>query len=346
MDQRNFNTLFTKLDEIHQTLRDLTSVLRSNQQAENNNSKIQNENISSVLEAFRETINSIDAHNKQEKEKNTADKVKESKQKIATAWNNTLHYRKLHFWQHIRNRNTAEIYKSFVNSETIIFPRKFQMKAIVGEPEIQTKIRAEQVQANMRTEIDLMMLRSSNHLEKAIKADEDMKSKITHLCEEDMRDTLYQMWENDTKNQEQISIRIWERKNKPFWIKYEEDFIRDSNSRNPFIKDLPSPSMTDQGNHNNIDGHNSQRPTTRRSTRITRQRNFNNVNNPQQPTPQATETHFQTPNNETIPNTQPEVRNQMNPHNPNNNINNDTRQIQSQPNPFLYRRYPNRQRKK
>ena len=212
MDQNNINILFSKLDEIHQALRDLTSALMTNKPAENTNTTLQNGDIPSVLEVFRETLNSIDTHNKQ---KTTTDKIKDNKQKISSAWNNTLHFRKLHFWQHIRNKNTAEFYESFLNSENIVIPKKFQMKPIVGEPETQTKIREEQVRANMRTEIELMKSRAVNHLEKAIKADSDLKSKIYRICDEEVRDTLYQMWEKDTKEEKNTQWESGNGRTKP-----------------------------------------------------------------------------------------------------------------------------------
>ena len=178
------------------------------------------------------------------------------------------------------------------------------------------------------------------------------------------------MWENDTKEEEKISLGIWEQKNKTFWNGYRDQFTRDLNSRNPFIKNLSSNQTTDNDQHNknhentshrypprrstratsnisqqtpsnNNDDNNSQRYTPRRPTRLTRQRNINDGTSSSQQTPsKATVSQSQPLNNRTISNTQPERSNNLNI-----NTNEDTIQTRSQPD-FLYRRYPNRQRKR
>ena len=111
------------------------------------------------------------------------------------------------------------------------------MKCIQGEPEQHTKLREKQVMDNLKTEIDLMELRSDSHLTKALNADKEIKAKISSQCTGDVEKALKLVWLEETSKQEEISMGLWEKKNKPFWAKYQKEFNNKFEPNNPFIKE-------------------------------------------------------------------------------------------------------------
>ena len=181
--------------------------------------------------------------------KTNAEKIKYA---MIQDWNNSLRYRKLHYWQYIRNGRTAKIFHSFRTAENIIIPSKFQMKPFREEPEAQTRIREKQVLNKFETEIELMELRSESHLTKTQNIDEEMKIKLSRKSSGKVLQTLQQMWVQETQKQEEISNRIWNRKNKPFWENYGRNFTIKYESLNPFIKEQ-SPHQSTNRNLNSED---------------------------------------------------------------------------------------------
>ena len=74
------------------------------------------------------------------------------KQSIIEKWNQNLTKRRTEFWQQIRNDNTSKVYETWKESAPMVLPRKFQMKAIEGEPLAQVQRREKQVKYNFQTE--------------------------------------------------------------------------------------------------------------------------------------------------------------------------------------------------
>ena len=150
-----------------------------------------------------------------------ATKIKTS---LINIWDKNLSNRRNQFWLQIRNENTAKVYEEWRDKTPIILPQKLQMYPINGEPEDQTSRRERQVLDNFRTERDLLNLRAESNRESYIRIDEEMLALISEKASGRTKEKLLEMWRNDTKQQETISIRRWDNKNKVWLEKYASEF--------------------------------------------------------------------------------------------------------------------------
>ena len=164
-----------------------------------------------LCESIKELINET-CQPKIDKE---ATKIKTS---LINIWDKNLSNRRNQFWLQIRNENTAKVYEEWRDKTPIILPQKLQMYPINGEPEDQTSRRERQVLDNFRTERDLLSLRAESNRESYIRIDEEMLALISEKASGRTKEKLLEMWRNDTKQQETISIRRWDNNNK-VWLK-------------------------------------------------------------------------------------------------------------------------------
>ena len=81
-------------------------------------------------------------------------------------WNLKLIQRRFAFWNFIKNKNKAEVYRTWIQSNPVIIPRKFQMKQINNENHNHRKIRERLVMENYHAEIELLTLRAVSNEEK------------------------------------------------------------------------------------------------------------------------------------------------------------------------------------
>ena len=182
-----------------------------------------------LCESIKELINET-CQPKIDKE---ATKIKTS---LINIWDKNLSNRRNQFWLQIRNENTAKIYEEWRDKTPIILPQKLQMYPINGEPEDQTSRRERQVLDNFRTERDLLNLRAESNRESYIRIDEEMLALIYEKASGRTKERLLEMWRNDTKQQETISIRRWDNKNKVWLEKYASEFTTKHADKNPFIR--------------------------------------------------------------------------------------------------------------
>lgn len=110
------------------------------------------------------------------------------------------------------------------------------MFQINGESEDQTCRRERQVLDNFRTEKDLLKLQAESHEERYRQIDEEMLSVFSEKATGRTKDKLLELWRNDTKKEEDISVRRWDNKNKVWLQKYVTEFCRQYMGKNPFIK--------------------------------------------------------------------------------------------------------------
>ena len=103
------------------------------------------------------------------------DKIKEA---IKQTWNQRLIKRRFAFWNFIKNKNKAEVYTSWINSNPIVVPRKFQMKQILNENEAHRKIRERLALESFNGEVELLTLRALPNEDKLKKIDQEMKEEI------------------------------------------------------------------------------------------------------------------------------------------------------------------------
>lgn len=163
--------------------------------------------------------------------------IEKAKQSMIQTWNQKLQKRAAEFWQMIRNENTAKSYETWKNSAPIIIPRKLQMKQINGEPLSQTQLREKQVLLNFQTELELMKLRAESHQERYQKIDNEMEEIIDKKWSGQRKELLKKQWKEDCLREEQRSQERWQNSNLKWTDKYETDFKKFYETKNPFLWD-------------------------------------------------------------------------------------------------------------
>ena len=163
--------------------------------------------------------------------------IEKIKQSMIQTWNSKLQRRAAEFWQMVRNENTAKIYETWKNSSPVIIPRKLQMNPIREEPLAQTKLREKQVLLNLETELELMKLRGESHQEKYQQIDKEMEDIINKKINGQRRELLNKLWKEDCVREETRSLDRWENSNKKWTDKYEAEFLKFFEQKNPFVSD-------------------------------------------------------------------------------------------------------------
>ena len=116
------------------------------------------------------------------------------KQAIIDNWNTNLTKRRTEFWQMLRQKHTSKTYEAWKNSAPMNVPRKFQMKAIEGEPLTQTQRREKQVLYNVQTDIEFLEVRIRSHEEKCHTIDEAMEELICQKAIGKRRELVKKHW--------------------------------------------------------------------------------------------------------------------------------------------------------
>ena len=119
----------------------------------------------------------------------------------------------------------------------MILPRKFQIKTIEGEPIAQTQRREKQVVYNYQTDIELLELRARSHEEKCQTIDKTMEELICQKATRQRREIIIQLWKDDCERGERTSLERWENTTLKWLKKYNEDFLKFFQSKNPLIRD-------------------------------------------------------------------------------------------------------------
>ena len=96
-------------------------------------------------------------------------------------------------------------------------PRKFLPRYIEGGPEIETEIREQLAIEKFKNEIALQQCRAQRYQQRFQSLDSEMVAHITAKFKEEVSQRLTRKWEIDCKEQEEISVEIFENK-KEDWI--------------------------------------------------------------------------------------------------------------------------------
>ena len=159
------------------------------------------------------------------------------KNKISAIWENNVRSRRLLYWQSLRNKNIAMKHETWLQEDNIILPQWLQMKNIANEPENVTKRREKQVLDNFKTENELLLLRSESQETKYKDIDTKVMTEIEKQATGQSRNYLTNMRQKDCRRNEEISKKRWQNKNLIWLNKYEENFRRKYQNKNPFIKE-------------------------------------------------------------------------------------------------------------
>ena len=157
------------------------------------------------------------------------------KDKHIQFWNQQLKFRRIAYWNMIKNSEKADIYDKWLTSGPKVIPRKFQFNEISGEPENQRVRRERLALEKFKAEIDLLHMRAKYNDDKYKSIDQKMRSFFTGKINGTAFQVLMFMWENECKFEEQNSTERWS-KSKCWFSKYESQFEENFVNRNPFLK--------------------------------------------------------------------------------------------------------------
>ena len=171
---------------------------------------------------------------------NTAIHIEENalriKNKLSQIWNNNLQARKSLYWQALRNKNLATTFEEWLHEDIIVLPQWVQMKDIPNEPTNVTKRREKQTMDNFLAEKELLLLRSESQESKYKDLDLKMITEIEKQATRQSRNLLLNMWQEDCKQNEEISKKRWQNSNQTWLNNYKEKFKVNYQNKNHFIK--------------------------------------------------------------------------------------------------------------
>ena len=110
---------------------------------------------------------------------------------------------------------------------------------------------------NLKAEIELLNLRKENQEEKYRNIDQKMKEEIQKIATGERQNMLLKLWNEDCKQNEDISHSRWEIRNAAWLAKYEGNFKKKYEDKNPYIKigdDLDVPRSYAQAAAINLSG--------------------------------------------------------------------------------------------
>ena len=128
------------------------------------------------------------------------------KQRHIQFWNQNLKFRRIAFWNMMKNAEKAKLYNTWLSSGPTILPRKFQIPSIKGEPENQRVRRERLALEQFKTEIDLLQMRSKYNEDKYHSLDEKVLSFLKTKMSSSVFNILTRMWNDECICEEQKSI--------------------------------------------------------------------------------------------------------------------------------------------
>ena len=110
------------------------------------------------------------------------------------------------------------------------------MKEIPNEPTNVTKRREKQTMDNFQAEKELLLFRSESKETKYKNLDSKMISEIEKQATGQSRHLSLNMWQEDCKQNEEISKKRWQNRNQTWLNNYRENFKVNYQNKNPYIK--------------------------------------------------------------------------------------------------------------
>ena len=157
------------------------------------------------------------------------------KQQHIQFWNQQLKFRRMAFWNMIKNAEKAKLYNAWLGSEPKVIPRKLQIPEIKGEPENQRIRRENLALEQFKTERDLLEMRGQYNEDKFKSIDRDIQEFWDNKIPDSAFQILMKMWKNECLCEEQKSLERWIKSEKWFQS-YAAQFKKEHEDKNPFLK--------------------------------------------------------------------------------------------------------------
>lgn len=186
------------------------------------------------------------------KKSHIQDEAYRMKKRNLRMWNNLLNRRKLAYFNAIKNKETAKIYKSFIEMEEIFIPRKFREKINSQDTEKQKQIKNTLSLTKMQAQIEIQEDKTIHFTKKYTEIDNKLFTKIKELCPKETHRFLSELWESKCKKEEEKSLNILERK--ITWLKAlpEKEKLENETKPKKTVQTHQKTQYSTQNNHQQI----------------------------------------------------------------------------------------------
>ena len=132
-------------------------------------------------------------------------------------WRNLLNQRKLAYYNAIKCRGLSERFREFYEQEEMYIPKKFREKITQQDTETQRRIKMDLSVSRFVANIKILEDKIVHYTTKYLEIDEELKAEITTQCPVSTHSFLFDLWEVESKAEEEKSKSIWLKKD--VWIK-------------------------------------------------------------------------------------------------------------------------------
>ena len=166
------------------------------------------------------------------------------KNNISQYWKNYLHDRKSAYWKHFRSMKLAELYKEICPEENPFVPRKFRITINETAHQEEKDLRSKQSIQHLRDEIEILISRSTNFKNQFRDIDERIKQfQESQTSDPRVRSSLFTLWKNDCKTEENTSHKIWENDEKFLRSTYNNEKAEETNHTLLITQEIQTGSM-------------------------------------------------------------------------------------------------------
>jgi hypothetical protein len=258
--QDSLKTITERLDELANDVRNIKQKLEESENKQGDLERIQSELIdvkdmiqsltplnetnhndqADITTIFGENHTNSDAMMMSSMEENTEEdpdeiRIFSEKQRHIQFWNQQLKFRRIAYWNMVKNSQKAKIYDKWLLSGPRVMPRKLQITEIRGEPENQRVRREKLVLENFKTERDLLQMRGKQNEDKYKSIDINVQTFFENKVPPFIFNNLMKKWNEECTREEEKSIERWG-KSDTWFQKYETKFREEHKNKNPFIK--------------------------------------------------------------------------------------------------------------
>ena len=169
--------------------------------------------MTSIVEKINETISSLTKATKVTPENEESNSQVDKTKKIKEIQKKRLMERKFNYWKYYRAKSLYDIYSRELNNEKPRMPRKLRPVKIINEPEKESNTREKLAIEKLKTETELLFLRSERFKENFKHIDRSMDNLVSSQnLSEPVKSELIANWKNECKSEEEKSKYIFEKK--------------------------------------------------------------------------------------------------------------------------------------
>ena len=155
-----------------------------------------------LLQTNLQTINNIS-------EIQLREEAFKARKRIIQTWQRNLNTRKIAYWNSYKTGKEAEQYQQCISKENPLILRKFRPNELPNEQEEEKTVRKNRALQNVKSEIEVLTLKTSRFENKYIKMDENMEKIIRERIDPHLQEELLIIWKKECLKEESKSKNMW-----------------------------------------------------------------------------------------------------------------------------------------